>query len=94
MKTSARLRGPVINTELPGPRSQELMAISEQYEPKASSEQVPIVWKHAEGVWATDMDDNTFSGLHQRCARCKRRTQPPAPRASYARTGSEGRQHL
>ena len=60
MKTSTRLRGPVIKTALPGPRSQELMAISEQYEPKASSEQVPIVWKHAEGVWATDMDDNTF----------------------------------
>ena len=60
MKTSARLRGPVINTELPGPRSREIMAISEQYEPNASSEQVPIVWKHAEGVWATDMDDNTF----------------------------------
>jgi len=24
------------------------------------SEQVPIVWKHAEGVWVTDVDGNTF----------------------------------
>ncbi len=60
MKTSVRPRGPEIKTELPGPRSRELIAVSQQYEPQAASEQVPIVWKHAEGVWVTDMDDNTF----------------------------------
>jgi 4-aminobutyrate aminotransferase len=60
MKTSTPLRGPSINTALPGPRSQELIAVSQQYEPGAASEQVPIVWKSAEGVWVTDMDDNTF----------------------------------
>src|SRR5258706_16410226 len=51
---------PCVKTEIPGPKSREYLAISQQFEPRSMSEQVPIVWDHARGAVVTDVDGNTF----------------------------------
>jgi 4-aminobutyrate aminotransferase len=51
---------PKIVTELPGPNSQAYLAKSRQYEPQSMSDQVPLVWDHAEGVHIWDVDGNEF----------------------------------
>src|SRR5258708_35632648 len=51
---------PCVKTEIPGPKSREYLALSQQYEPRSMSEQVPIVWDHAKGVLVTDVDGNVF----------------------------------
>ncbi len=52
--------GPAVRTEIPGPRSREVLEISRRYEPRSMSEQAPVVWDHAEGAIVTDVDGNTF----------------------------------
>jgi 4-aminobutyrate aminotransferase len=47
-------------TELPGPRGRELLELSRRYEPRSMSEQPPVVWAAAEGIWVTDVDGNVF----------------------------------
>jgi 4-aminobutyrate aminotransferase len=42
--------------DIPGPKSSELLEISNQYEPPCMADQVPVVWDHGEGVWVTDVD--------------------------------------
>jgi 4-aminobutyrate aminotransferase len=54
------LAGPRIVTELPGPEAQRLLALSEQYEPRSMSDQVPMVWARGERVWLEDVDGNVF----------------------------------
>lgn len=54
------LTGPRIVTELPGPRAQELLALSAAYEPRSMSDQVPMVWSRGERVWLEDVDGNVF----------------------------------
>ncbi len=49
-----------VRTEIPGPRSQEILEMSRQFEPRCMSEQVPVVWDHANGAVVTDVDGNTF----------------------------------
>jgi len=51
---------PRVRTELPGPSAQKVLAESAMYEPRSMSEQVPLVWDRAEGVWVWDVDDNCF----------------------------------
>lgn len=51
---------PDIRTDLPGPKARRILAQSRQYEPRSMSEQVPLVWGRAEGVWVWDVDDNRF----------------------------------
>ncbi|MFQ6130898.1 MAG: aspartate aminotransferase family protein [Armatimonadota bacterium] len=51
---------PQINTELPGPKARELIALSERHEPNCMSDQVPLVWQRGEGVVITDVDGNQF----------------------------------
>src|SRR3989442_3226980 len=51
---------PCIKTEIPGPRSREFLEISARCEPRSMSEQVPVVWDHAEGAVVTDVDGNVF----------------------------------
>jgi 4-aminobutyrate aminotransferase-like enzyme len=51
---------PRVATELPGPRARDLIELSERYEPKSMSGQVPVVWKRGERVWLEDVDDNVF----------------------------------
>ncbi|MEW6753904.1 MAG: aspartate aminotransferase family protein [Candidatus Latescibacterota bacterium] len=46
--------------EVPGPRSQELLALSRQYEPPCMADQVPVVWDHGEGVRVWDVDGNEY----------------------------------
>lgn len=47
-------------TEIPGPRARALLEMSRSYEPRSMSEQPPVVWADAEGVWVTDVDGNVF----------------------------------
>ncbi|MCD4769214.1 MAG: aspartate aminotransferase family protein [Bacteroidales bacterium] len=46
--------------KIPGPKSAELLKISEKYEPPCMADQVPVVWDHGEGVWVTDVDGNRY----------------------------------
>ena len=41
---------PSIKTELPGPKAQRFIEMSKQYEPNSMSDQVPAVWRSAEGA--------------------------------------------
>lgn len=54
------LKGPVIRTELPGPRGRALLALSAEYEPDSMTDQVPLVWQRAERCWVEDADENVF----------------------------------
>jgi 4-aminobutyrate aminotransferase len=47
-------------TEIPGPKARAYLELSRQYEPRSMSEQPPVVWADARGVWVTDVDGNTF----------------------------------
>jgi len=54
------MKRPAVRQPFPGPRAQELLAISRQYEPRSIGEQVPVVWQRGEGVWIEDVDGNVF----------------------------------
>ncbi len=45
---------------LPGPKSAELMKMSDEYEGGATSRQQAFVWDHAQGCVITDVDGNTY----------------------------------
>jgi len=49
-----------IRTQLPGPKAQEIISLSRRYEPKCVTEQAPLVWQRAQGVWIEDVDGNRF----------------------------------
>jgi 4-aminobutyrate aminotransferase / (S)-3-amino-2-methylpropionate transaminase / 5-aminovalerate transaminase len=49
-----------LKTKIPGPKSQEYLKISEEYEPKCMSQQAPLVWEKAKGVTVQDVDGNVF----------------------------------
>jgi len=51
---------PKIVTEIPGPKSRELLALSEKYEPRSMGDQTPVVWDHAQGCVITDVDGNEY----------------------------------
>ncbi len=51
---------PKIITELPGPRSQEIIETARTYEPRSMGDQMPVVWDHAEGCVVWDVDGNEF----------------------------------
>lgn len=46
--------------KIPGPRSASYLQISNDCEPPCIADQVPVVWDHGQGVWVTDVDDNTY----------------------------------
>jgi len=46
--------------DVPGPKSAEIISISEDVEPASMADQVPIVWDHGEGVWVWDVDGNRY----------------------------------
>jgi len=46
--------------QLPGPKSAEYIAISQQYEPGCTSQQAPIVWESAQGCIVRDVDGHEF----------------------------------
>ncbi len=45
---------------IPGPKSAELLALSDTYEPGCTSQQAPIVWDHAAGCRVWDVDGNEY----------------------------------
>ena len=51
---------PKIITELPGPKAQQYLEKSHQYEPRSIGYQVPLVWERAEGCTIVDVDGNEF----------------------------------
>lgn len=51
---------PNVKTELPGPEARKYIEMSRQYEPNSMSDQVPAVWKSAQGAVIEDVDGNTF----------------------------------
>jgi len=50
----------VLKTEVPGPRSRELMRLAEENTPKGLAHVTPIAVARAEGALLTDVDGNTF----------------------------------
>ena len=50
----------VLRTEVPGPRSRELMRLVEEHTPKAVFHLTPIAVAEAKGALITDVDGNTF----------------------------------
>ncbi len=51
---------PNIITELPGPKSQEIIENVRKYEPPSMGDQMPVVWDHAEGCVVWDVDGNEY----------------------------------
>ncbi|MGI5817526.1 MAG: aspartate aminotransferase family protein [Armatimonadota bacterium] len=51
---------PKIITELPGPKSKEILETARTYEPPSMGDQMPVVWDHAEGCVVWDVDGNEF----------------------------------
>lgn len=45
---------------IPGPKSAEIINISNQCEPRCAADQTPIVWDHGDGVWVWDVDGNPY----------------------------------
>src|SRR3990172_5299931 len=50
----------VLNTEVPGQKSRELMRLAEEHTPKGLAHVTPIAVARAEGALLTDVDGNTF----------------------------------
>ena len=53
----------IIKTEIPGPKSRELMRLVEEHTPRGVGHVTPIAIAHAEGALLTDVDGNTFIDL-------------------------------
>lgn len=51
---------PLAERNVPGPRSAELLQVSQSCEPPCVADQLPVVWDHAERVWVTDVDGNRY----------------------------------
>ncbi|HEY8415684.1 MAG TPA: aminotransferase class III-fold pyridoxal phosphate-dependent enzyme, partial [Thermaerobacter sp.] len=56
-------RSIVRKTEIPGPRSRELMRLKERYVANGKSVFAPIFVDRAEGALLTDVDGNTYIDL-------------------------------
>lgn len=50
----------VLKTEVPGPRSREIMRLAEEHTPRGVAHVTPIAVARAEGALVTDVDGNTF----------------------------------
>ncbi len=51
---------PLLKTEIPGPRSREILGQARCVEPPCIGEQFPVVWDRADGAVVTDVDGNVF----------------------------------
>ena len=54
------MRRPLIKTDLPGPEAARLIQIDETYVSPSYTRIYPLVVKNAQGLWVTDVDDNSF----------------------------------
>lgn len=71
MTPSTELQRPVIKTELPGPRSLEIINADAQYvTPSYPRPDYKLVADHANGVWITDPDGNVFLDCNAGVAVC------------------------
>ncbi|MBK9216345.1 MAG: acetyl ornithine aminotransferase family protein [Chloracidobacterium sp.] len=71
MTPSTELQRPVINTELPGPKSLEIIAGDERYvTPSYPRPDYKLVVERAHGVWVEDPDGNTFLDCNAGVAVC------------------------
>jgi 4-aminobutyrate aminotransferase len=71
MTPTAELQKPIIKTELPGPKSREIIAADAQYvTPSYPRPDYKLVADHASGVWITDPDGNVFLDCNAGVAVC------------------------
>lgn len=71
MTPSTELQRPSIKTELPGPKSREIIAADAQYvTPSYPRPDYKLVADHASGVWITDPDGNVFLDCNAGVAVC------------------------
>jgi len=60
MKSIKNIEGPIIKTELPGPKARELLKIKEEYVPRGVHNSVDNFVKRGKGVVVEDFDGNIF----------------------------------
>lgn len=71
MRPTTELQRPNIKTELPGPRSREIIEADAQYvTPSYPRPDFKLVADHASGVWITDPDGNVFLDCNAGVAVC------------------------
>ena len=71
MTPTTELQRPIIKTELPGPKSREIIEADAQYvTPSYPRPDYKLVADHAQGVWITDPDDNVFLDCNAGVAVC------------------------
>jgi 4-aminobutyrate aminotransferase len=71
MIPTAELQRPVIKTELPGPKSREIIAADAEYvTPSYPRPDYKLVADHGQGVWLTDPDGNVFLDCNAGVAVC------------------------
>jgi len=61
---------PLIKTNLPGPEGAKLIQIDQTYVSPSYTRIYPLVVKKAQGVWVTDVDDNSFLDFTSGIAVC------------------------
>ena len=71
MMPSTEFEKPIIKTELPGPKSREIIEADERYvTPSYPRPDYKLVADHAQGVWLTDPDGNVFLDCNAGVAVC------------------------
>ena len=71
MTPTTELQRPIIKTELPGPKSREIIDADAQYvTPSYPRPDYKLVADHAQGVWITDPDGNVFLDCNAGVAVC------------------------
>ncbi len=71
MTPTTELQKPIIKTELPGPKSREIIAEDAKYvTPSYPRPDYKLVADHASGVWITDPDGNVFLDCNAGVAVC------------------------
>lgn len=71
MTPTGELQKPIIRTELPGPKSREIIEADEKYvTPSYPRPDYKLVADHANGVWLTDPDGNVFLDCNAGVAVC------------------------
>ena len=71
MTPTAELQKPIIKTELPGPKSREIIEADARYvTPSYPRPDYKLVAESASGVWITDPDGNVFLDCNAGVAVC------------------------
>jgi len=90
MIPTAELQKPSIKTELPGPKSREIIAADTEYvTPSYPRPDYKLVIDHAHGVWITDPDDNVFLDCNAGVAVCSTGHTHPEVVAAITKQANE-----